>query len=338
MLAIGIPAYRLPRAVVEREVNLVRSLGVEIRLNTRVGPDLPLEELRGAYQAVFLATGLPQTKDLAGVPSLGGLDFLRRANLGEGLAVGRRTVVVGNGHLALDCARVARRLGAGEVTVLFTASRTETGVREEELDAAVAEGIGLTFDAWGLSFAAQADQVVKITGPGGLAREADTLIAAEQEADWGFIQKTGLEAAGGRLRVNPWTLATSRPGVFAGGDLVHGASTVVEAVAAGNRAARAISRYLEEGRASPGTEDDWEAFLKRFPLDGAAEKVAALAGQPRQQPPVLEAEVRSGSFAEIEGALTNEMALIEARRCLGCARLALAVTGGETRPCSATFS
>jgi glutamate synthase (NADPH/NADH) small chain len=282
VLRYGIPEFRLPRAVLDAEIESVRRLGVRIETNVLVGKTLTLDELfEQGFQAVFLGTGagLP---DFLGLPgeNLGGVysanEFLTRVNLMEAyrfpecdtpVAIGRQAVVIGGGNTALDAARCARRLGA-EVILLYRRTRREMPARAEEVENALEEGIELRELAAPLRFLDNGEgrlcglegQQMRLGEPDASGRrrpvpvpgsefvlEADTAIIAVGQGPNPLLTREtpGLETARrGRLVVDPQTGATSRPGVFAGGDIANDAGTVIAAMGNGKRAARAIARYL----------------------------------------------------------------------------------------------
>ncbi len=354
MMAVGIPEYRLPRGVLQSEIQAIEALGVEIRTNTAIGPhpshwggkrgggDLSLDNLRRDYDAVFMAVGAHGSRrlnvegeDLAGV--LHGVDFLREVNLGREVTVGERVLVIGGGDVAVDSAMVARRLGGRQVTILYRRSREEMPAHPWEIKEAEEEGIAFQFLATPTRVLGESGRVtgleclrMELGEPDGSGRrrpvpvagsefvvEADTVIVAIGQAlevgDW------RLEACpepsrrvGDWIVVDPLTLATSVPGVFAGGDAVTGPATVIEAIAAGKRAAESIARYLRG--------EDLAAGRTFGRLDTSDIEYYT--------PPVVEPEARArmpklplagrGHFAEINLGFSEEEAVAEAERCLSC--------------------
>ena len=272
MLVAGIPAFRLPRAVNDAEVQKVRAHGVAIEANAALGKDFTLDDLAGSFEAVFLAsgayTGRPigvEGEELEGCRHA--LPFLRDVYLGAAGAPGRRVAVVGGGFTAMDVARVARRLGAAAL-VVYRRTRIEMPVPETELEEAAEEGVEFHYltsplrilsdgrgRVAGLLCVRNVQTVENQNGgrrslraiPGSeFVLEADAVVAATGQAPDPSILPADLAATFGErgLAVDPATLMTARPGVFAGGDYVLGARTVVEAVVHGRRAARSIHRYL----------------------------------------------------------------------------------------------
>ncbi len=272
MLRVGIPDYRLPKKILEEEIlATVKNLGVEIRTNVCVGEDLPFEEIfPSGYRAVFIATGSHKSRKL-GIPGenlkgvFSGLEFLREVNLGERLDLGEKTVVVGGGNAAVDAARSVLRMGLKEAIVLYRRGREEMPAIESEVEAAEKEGIEINYLAAPVRILNRDGQVCGLEcirmrlgeyDSSGRRRplpiessefivEADSIISAVgQSADLSFLPSSLRTNNGGNLSVDPHTLATEQPGIFAGGDVITGPATVVEAIAAGRRAAISIIRYL----------------------------------------------------------------------------------------------
>jgi len=341
MMAVGIPEYRLPRDVLSEEIANIEALGVEIRLNTPVGNGgPPLDDLRQEYDAIFLAVGAHGSRRL-GVPGeevagvLHATEFLRRLNLGDPPPIGQRVAVIGGGNSAIDAARSALRLGADEVTVVYRRSRREMPAIPREVDEAEREGVRLHFLASPVEILSEDGRLRAVRcirmelgelDESGRRRpipiqgsefdlEADTLIIAIGQRPILDGLGYGMEVTRrGTIAVDPETLATSLPGVFAGGDACTGPATVVEAVGAGKVAAESIHRYLQgldlrEGR----------VFA---PIEASEIEVVILAdvkpGRRAEMPTIPLAERRSG-FAEVERGFGPELAMAEAARCLACA-------------------
>jgi NADPH-dependent glutamate synthase beta subunit-like oxidoreductase/NAD-dependent dihydropyrimidine dehydrogenase PreA subunit len=337
MMAVGIPAYRLPRDVLQSEIEAIKALGVEIRTNTAVGPngDLSLNDLRRDYDAVFVAVGAHGSRrldvdgeDLAGV--LHGVDFLREVNLGHEVTVGEKVVVIGGGNVAIDSAMVAKRLGAQQITILYRRSRQEMPANSWEIEEAEEEGISLHFLATPVRVLGRNGRVtgleclrMELGEPDESGRrrpvpvagsefvvEADTVIVAiGQVLDTGYW-RLGI---GDWIPADPLTLATSVPGIFAGGDAVTGPATVIEAIAAGRRAAESIARYLRG-------EDLAAGRTLALPDTSGIEYYTPPAVEPeaRIQMPKLSLAERVG-FAETNLGFSESEAVAEASRCLSCA-------------------
>ena len=333
MLAVGIPEYRLPRPALQADVDFILSHGVELRTSTRVGSIQTLQS--EGFRAVFVATGAHRNRalripgeDLPGV--VGSLDFLRRRALGETVACGNNVAVIGGGNAAIDAARSALRLGAKTVTLAYRRTREEMPAYQEEVDAALAEGVQLMELVAPLAVSGSNGHVDGL----GLARmrlgEADEKGRRQpvpiEGSDFLFScdmvitavgQVPSLETVNGRmetnalggLKIDDLTGRTGLPGIFAGGDCVSGGATVIEAVAAGQKAAVAVDRMLGgpgllPANVGPGL---WR------PSDEQLSRVTARA----QEPMLAVAERRTG-FMEVQGPLTGEAACAEASRCMRC--------------------
>ncbi|KUK12640.1 MAG: 4Fe-4S ferredoxin, iron-sulfur binding protein [Moorella sp. 60_41] len=337
MMRSAIPRYRLPLEVVERETRRILDLGIEFVPNTRVGKDVSLTELLTRYDAVILAVGLQQSRrlnvpgaDLDGV--MPGLDFLRRVALGEEVKIGRRVVVIGGGNVAMDVARTALRLGAEEVRVACLESRPEMPAHPWEIEEALEEGILLHTSRGPKSFYGENGRVsgvelmecTRVFDDEGrfnpeynpAATEvlpADTVIVAiGQAADLSFLDEDGgVRVNRGLIEADPLTLATSRTGVFACGDAVRGAGSVVEAVASGHEAAESVKRYLQRKDLAEGRSRDQGEKL------GPPEKIIPFPGRrvPQDMTPPSE---RIRDFREVGLGYTREKAMDEAKRCLNC--------------------
>ena len=341
MLYAGIPSYRLPREILEEEIKTIQSLGVEIKTNTPIGGELTLDDLfRKRYRAIFLAVGAHQDQKI-GIPGeenpqvIPGVVFLRKVNLGQKVEVGQKVVVIGGGNVAIDGARSALRLGAQEVSILYRRSRKEMPASEEEVEAALSEGVKVTYLAAPVEVLVEGEGRIKglrcirmrlgAADASGRSRpvpvagsefniEADMVIVAiGQVPEVGFLESSGVKVTqGGTVEVDPLTLATSRPGIFAGGDVQTGPWIAIGAVEAGKRAAESIDRYLRgedlrEGRQLPEKSKRWD--LSRIPLGQET--------RPRQRMQHISRERKSG-FEEVELGFSQQAALEEAKRCLHC--------------------
>jgi formate dehydrogenase major subunit len=279
MLRYGIPAYRLPKDVLDDEIGQVLALGVELRTGQRLGADFTLEQLRAEYDAVFLGIGAQLGTSL-GFEGIGGVmsgvDFLRRVGLGERIDLWTRVAVVGGGNVAIDAARSARRLGAEEVFLIYRRSRVEMPAHEREIEELEHEGIELVLLAHptepkgsgrikGVVCAKMALGAPDASGrrspepvPGSeFMLEVDLLVAAIGQA----IDATGLEGLmkGKRLAVDGATMQTALPGVFAAGDAVTGPDAAIRAIAGGRDAARAICQHLRGERVDLGPRAPFSA-------------------------------------------------------------------------------
>lgn len=271
MLFFGVPAYRLPRDVLKRELSLVEKAGIELRFNMRVGREITLKKICADFDAAFIGCGAWRSavlgignEDAPGV--MGGIEFLGMVNQGDPARVGRKVIVVGGGNVAVDVALAARRLGASEVRMICIEKRSEMAAGEWEKGEVSEEGIKVSpswgpakimtengkvtgveckkcisvFDKEGRFSPVYNEQVTKIF-------DGETVIVAiGQMPETDFLKGfRGLELTGeGWVRTDPETLETSIPGVFAGGDIIRGPRMAIDAVADGKKAALSIDRYL----------------------------------------------------------------------------------------------
>ena len=335
MLRTGIPQYRLPRSVLDTEVQRLKQMGAEIRLNTRVvSLDLLFEM---GYQAVFVTIGAHQglRMGIDGEESPGVIDgatFLREVNLGLKPSLGDRVAVVGGGNVAIDAARTALRLGARKVSIFYRRTRAEMPADDVEVEQAIEEKIKILFLAAPTSIQRERGQLtvtctkMELGEPDASGRrrpvpipdsefnqDVDALITAigqVPQTPTDFHLRTG---RGSTIQVDPATLTTNRSGVFAGGDAVTGPATVVEALAAGRLAAYRIDDYLQHNYPLAG-RDERETLTGD--LQPATLEMIRRTG--RQDPEVLAPETRTKDFDAVELVYDWESATNEARRCLRC--------------------
>ncbi|HWR81887.1 MAG TPA: FAD-dependent oxidoreductase [Candidatus Deferrimicrobium sp.] len=340
MLAVGIPDFRLPKGTLVGEIRKLEEIGVKINLNSPVGQDgLTLKRLHEMYHAVFIGVGAHVERKMK-IPGenlgsvWGGVEFLRRVNLGERVRLGRRVLVIGGGNSAIDAARTALRLGAPEVHIIYRRTRAEMPADPDEIREAEKEGIQFDFltapkaihgDRWvtsaeflkmklGAPDESWRPRPVPIPGSEFVMPCDDMIVTIGQESDLRFLGNgMSLESTKwGTIVADPLTLETSVKGIFAGGDCVNGPEIVVTAMAAGKKAAISIHRYLnnlnmfvgreQEGAFESNIVTDTEGYLvkKRVPL------------------PAIALDRRQG-FEEVHLGYSEEMAKEEASRCLACA-------------------
>ncbi len=343
MLVSGIPAYRLRREVLDKEIQSLLDENVTLQCGMALGRDFTINSLfADGYKAVFLALGAHKSRrlniegeDLTGVyPAI---QFLKAFNLhGKKLAKGR-VGVIGGGNSAVDAARVAlRQEGVESATIFYRRTRQEMPALAEEVNSAVQEGVKLETLVSPTRILSRHSRVTGIACvrnelggldasgrrqpiplPGTEFRSTlDTLIVTiGDEPDIDYLAGMGIEVTEkGRLRVDPQTLATSRPGVFAGGDVITGPNTVVDAIADGKKAAVMIARYLRgEEMKQPSA-----ARLPRVYVEPCVLPEEELSRIRRAEPPTLPVELRKRSFSEVELALSEEDAARESKRCLRC--------------------
>jgi heterodisulfide reductase subunit A-like polyferredoxin len=341
MLRVGIPDHRLPREVIDREIEIITGLGVEIKLNSPLGPDLTVDNLlANGYKAVYLAVGAHKGIEL-GVPgekaegARQGVDFLRELNLTGKAKVGKRVAIIGGGNVAIDVARSAIRLNADEVSIIYRRTRAEMPAWEEEIRAAEAEGVKITYLSAPQEILTRDGQVcsvrcirMELGEPDSSGRrrpvpvpgseydlEIDQLIPAiGQRPDLTSIEDVmGIKfSRWGTVEVDPITYATGREGVFAGGDAQTGPWVAIGAIAAGREAAESIVRYLDgrdmaEGREPINMENP---AYRPIPVDEPKKERAKM--------PELSSAQRKGNFNEVELGYDEDIGKKEAGRCLNC--------------------
>jgi NADH-quinone oxidoreductase subunit F len=333
MLSVGIPEYRLPKSILQADIDYVLSHGVELRTSSPVGS---LEALRReGFPAVFLACGAHKSRglkvpgeDLPGV--VDGLEFLRDRALGRAPRCGKTVAVIGGGNAAIDAARSALRLGAAKVMLLYRRTRDEMPAYQEEIEAALEEGVEMHELVAPIGIIGQGGKVAAVSLLRMRLGEADAHGRRKpvpiEESDFtlpcdtvipAIGQAVGVDTAGfalelslgGVVRADPLTGATSLEGVFAGGDCVSGGTTVIDAVGAGQRAAVAIDRMLGGSGMLPANIG---SSLRR-PTEEELEST-----RPRVREPAAAAAPRLGGFSEVMGGLSREQACSEACRCMRC--------------------
>jgi heterodisulfide reductase subunit A-like polyferredoxin len=340
MLRVGIPEYRLPKEILRQEIGYIQKLGVEIKTGVQVGKDITIKKLKENYDAVFVSVGAHggmklgvEGEDIPGV--MEGIGFLRAISLGKKVNIGKNVAVIGGGNTAIDCARTAKRLGAKEVTIVYRRSRTEMPASEEEVTAAEKEGVKIEFLTTPNRFSAENKKLarmecvrMKLGEPDASGRPrpipvkgseftipVDTVIAALGQApETDFVKELGvLLSRRGTIEIDAKTGTTNIEGVFAGGDVVTGPAFVIDAIAAGKKAARSIHQYLsgqpiegEEPRKEPAklSEEEIKDTKKRSP---SRKKVGM------REEPIKE---RVQDFREVALGYSLEEGIEEASRCL----------------------
>lgn len=341
-LRYGIPEYRLPKDVLDKEIATIANLCRQIHHNVSLGRDFSIDDLKKkGYKAIFIGIGAQEDQrvgvegdGLGGV--LSGINFLRDSALGKKTDVGKKVVVIGGGNTAVDAARTALRMGAKEVTILYRRSKEEMPAISEEVDGAEQEGVRLQFLAAPVKFSGKDGKIDSIEcirmklgerdssgrrKPEPIAGsefnlKANTVIAAiGQSIDRSALSKQMLNSRQ-YVQIDEETMETPVEGVFAGGDCVHGPATVIEAIAAGRRAAVSINLYLS-GQSLKSLKKPHER-AKVEPDRLSVNPSEEATPQPRVEMPVLSAKERRRNFSEIKLGFTEEMARREADRCLQC--------------------
>jgi len=334
----GIPRYRLPREILDKELKDIFDLGIEFKPNQILGKQVPFEQLKEKrYEAVFLAVGAPLSRrmDLEGADGadvLWGVDFLSRVAEGEKVFLKERVMVVGGGTVAVDAALTAKRCGAKDVTLVCLEKREEMPAHPWEVQGALAEGVKL-MTSWGprkilrdkgclegvelrhcasvrddrgrfnprfdaIKQSIQADQVIFAVG---------------QVSDFSFLRDApSIDVSGGLIHVDQATLETGMRGVYAGGDATAAPGSIIHAVAAGRKAASSIDIALG------GTGDLEEGSFEKGPPHPHVGRHEGFAFRPREKVREIAPEKRHESFLEVVLGFSDEQALREAKRCLQC--------------------
>ncbi|MFH1243373.1 MAG: NAD(P)-binding protein [Pseudomonadota bacterium] len=345
MLRVGIPNYRLPPEVLDNEINAILRLGIELRTGQHLGTDFTLEGLeKEGFNAVFVGIGahkgmktnIPGEDEFEGV--LDAVNFLREANLGNRKKPGDKVLIIGGGNVAVDAARVAKRLGCQEVTLVYRRSREEMPAYPEEIEGALDEDVKIHYLTAPVRVLGSDGKVTgfeciktELGEPDASGRrrpvpvegsefiiECDAIIPAigqQPDIEWTQHAASLSTTRLGTLEVNAYTMQTGLPYLFAAGDMVTGPATVIEAVAAGHKAVEAIDRYLkgedltlyeQELKAQEPPGRDWN----EIPEDVVKERRAhASFGEPRE---------RVSNFVEVDMGFGEEEAQREANRCLNC--------------------
>jgi thioredoxin reductase/NAD-dependent dihydropyrimidine dehydrogenase PreA subunit len=350
MLRMGIPEYRLPRTALDREIDYLKELGVALKLNSRVASIGKL--LDKGVDAVYLACGAQGGARLgiSGDDSPGvmdGISFLKSVNRGQHIKIGTRVAVIGGGNTAVDAARSAIRLGAREVIVKYRRSQAEMTAYEEEVGNALYEGVQFDCLTAPVQIAAGNGHLtvtfnrMKLGAKDAGGRPAPVPIIGSEHTE---VFNTVISAIGqhtdipklmklpagerGFVGVNPETLETDRPGVFAGGDLATGPSSIIDAIAQGRKAAASIDRFLG-GRGRIDQEllpPEEEVLVMDYTCDGRTRVTVPCT-------PLIE---RVTGFTAVEKELSECAALKEAERCRGCDAREFKVTvhGAGCKDCS----
>ncbi len=343
MLRVGVPAYRLPKEVLDEEIQAILDLGVEVKTGVRAGEEIKLAHLFDqGYKAVFVAIGahkdrklgIPGEDEFAGVVSA--VSFLRDVNEKRNPKVGKKVAVIGGGNTAVDSARAVLRMGAETVHMLYRRSKDEMPAAEEEIEEAVHEGAQIAYLTSPLELLGEDGRVSglkciknKLGQPDASGRrspepmsgseftlDVDMVIAAIGQAPESSLLADELELAEGAQRIavkDPDSLATALPGLFAGGDAVTGPATAVKAIAAGKRAAISIDHYLR-GQGFPEAEPLKEVEVEKLPAR-ILEKTKTV---PRARGQALSVEGRLAGFDEVALGFMEAQAIQEAQRCLHC--------------------
>ncbi len=355
IIANAIPRFRLPLEIVQEDIEGIRAAGVDIRTEYEIGRDKTINELMGeGYKAVIIAVGLSESVCIpipgaAGKGVLFALPFLKAAATGEGKEVGKNVVVLGGGNVAIDVARVAVRLGADNVTMACLESKDEMPAWKWEINEAKEENIQIFCSVGPTEIRGNGmvESIVfrkcvsvfdenkrfnpKYDDDALTTVKANTIIfSIGQKADLKCLDGSAVEKNKfGCLAVDPDTLATSVKGVFACGEVATGPGAAIQAVRQGHMAASAVTAYLETGGVIQPIEDDGLEPLGELP----DETIKYIPQIERLRPAITPASERIKGFGEIESVLTQEQALMEARRCMSCLSGAVVENSGLCAAC-----
>ncbi len=329
MMRFGIPKYRLPRDVLDAEMQRIVEMGVTVCLNSKVF-NLARTMQDGGYDAAFLAVGAHIAKR-AFIPAkdssriLDAVALLRSMEGEDKPMLGRRVVVYGGGNTAIDVARTAKRLGATEAIIVYRRTRERMPAHDLEVEEALQEGVLVkwlsTISRAGDDQNADALTIEKMvldakgnpqpTGEFETLQADSLVLALGQDVDLSLLDDVpGLQLQGGVVQVDPTTMMTGHPGLFAGGDMVPAERNVTVAVGHGKRAARHIDAWLRGTRVEPTVKHGSATFERLNPW--------YYSDAPKTLRPQLDVARRTSSFDEVQGGLTQDNALFEARRCLSC--------------------
>ncbi|MFC1550320.1 FAD-dependent oxidoreductase [Candidatus Neomarinimicrobiota bacterium] len=341
MLVAGIPSYRLPRPIIDSEIDAIKKLGVRIKTNSKIsGKDAVKKIFSNGYSAVFLAIGAHKGKKLniPGESKYSGIidcvDFLNQTNLKHAPKLGDRVIVIGGGNSAIDSARTAVRLGSKEVHIIYRRTRKEMPANEAEIHEAEQEGVLIHYLSAPVKIIGFNKKVtgieclkMKLGKPDESGRrrplpikgsefivEANNIIPAiSQEPELEFL------ADANEFDLTKWNtfavddyFATNVPGVFAGGDAITGPNTVIDAIAHGHLVADSINAYLSKST-KPITQSSTRVFETEIKIDLQKQRQTA-----RKVMPSLSAKTRNANFKEVELGFDESTAIAEAQRCLRC--------------------
>jgi heterodisulfide reductase subunit A len=324
----GIPEFRLPRNILDNEISYIEELGAEIKTNT---PVTSLDDLfKQGYKAIYLATGCPVNLKL-GIPNedaegvINALDFLRRVNSGSDVKLGNRVAVIGGGNAAVDVARVARRIGAEEVTLVYRRSKVQMPAMENEIEEAEKEGVGVNILTTPVAVLTEKSRLsglrcirMELGEPDESGRRRplpikgseyevpvdNVIVAIGQAVDKEAFEEIDKDRA---VKVDGFSFETNKEGVFAGGDVVSGPSDIIGAIGAAKEAAISIDRYLR------GVDIREDRTINFRLVNGAP--------------------LEKGAKKGIVASLGEKLAVAEARRCLNCGTCEAGLDNGKQPAC-----
>ena len=340
MLVMGIPSYRLDRSALKGEIEVLEKMGVKFQMNTEVGKDVTIEELRQqGYKGFYVAIGAQKSSKL-GIPGeelkgvLGGVDFLRQVNLGKKPRIGKKCAVIGGGNVAMDVCRTAVRLGA-ETYVIYRRSEDEMPADKEEIAEAKAEGVKFCFLNAPVEVLGEEGKVTGLkvelmelgepdekgrrkpvgTGKFETIEVNSVLSAIGQVIDWGKLDVGALETGKkGNAIADSVTYQTAQDDIFVGGDVYTGPKFAIDAIAAGREGAESLHRFVQDGQSLTRGRNLREFF--ELDKDNIVVGVDCFDRPARQQ--ILHDASKARSFEHDRLTFTEEQVKAEASRCLGC--------------------
>jgi len=339
MLTTGIPSYRLPADIVEAEIQHIRDMGITIKTSVEIGTDVTVAQLRQeGYKAIFVAVGTQECvqlgiegEDLQGVyPAL---EYLGQVNRGEEVSLGKNVAVIGGGNAAMDAVRSARRLGTKNAFIIYRRGLEEMPANAEEIEECREEGIPIKTLTQPVRFIGKNGKVtavecikMKLGEPDQSGRRApepvtgseftieidNAISALGQEADWSCLtdECACTLSDWGTMNVDPLTLQSDDPDIFAGGDAVRGPQSIIEAIADGKQAAISIDLFIKGRDLKLGRGEELKTITN--PQKEVYNKIDPV------QMPRLNAQERVNNFDEVQQGLTEEMVIQEAKRCINC--------------------
>ena len=341
MLTLGIPSFRLEKDVVNAEIEVLKEMGVHFQCGVEIGKDLTIDQLREqGYKGFYLAIGAQKSapigvpgEDLSGV--YGGVDFLRKVNLGKKPRIGKKCAVIGGGNVAMDVCRTAIRLGAKDTYVIYRRSQAEMPADAEEVAEAMEEGVQFRFlsapaEILGENGKVKAlkVEIMELGEPDAKGRRkpvgtgefetiaVDSVIGAiGQTVDWGTLDTGALTTTKkGTAEADALTYQTAQPDIFVGGDCYTGPKFAIDAIAAGKEAAISLHRYVHPGQTLTAGRD--RRVYKALDKDHVLIETAGFDKDHRQTPGYNAAKAKTFSDARVT--FTEEQVRKECARCLGC--------------------
>ncbi|MBI4379474.1 MAG: FAD-dependent oxidoreductase [Nitrospinae bacterium] len=355
MVGVGIPSYRVPKEILQKEVNFIEDMGVEIRYNTKVGKDITIPQLKEqGYKAFYISTGAHLSKKMgaegedAGYDGfIKGVDYLRDCVTTKCYTVkGKRVIVVGGGNVAMDCCRTPVRLGAEEVIVVYRRTKKELPADPHEVYESEIEGVQYTFLTAPKRIIAENGKVtgleclkMELGEPDASGRRrpievkgsefvipADIVIQAiGQDCDLSVLNGVnGIKLTKWQTIVaDPHTFQTDVPWIFTGGDVFNGPLTIVDACGNARRAAESIDQYLSNKPVSLSVPQKIDKVIKVLGAYNKYEKIGIKSGWERVPMPTIPMDERLNSFEEVETGYSLEQAIEEASRCMRCYQIAM---------------